>query len=228
MRRLASLFIIVIMLLSMTNAEITLETFRSADGTSFRYALLVPDGFDSSLTYPILLALPPGDQSLKMVEAGLGYWFGGEQLAWVIISPEAPNGQSFYNGSEKYIPELLDELKAKINFENDTVHLAGISNGGRSIFRLALDYTDYFSSILAVPGFPPEDSDLDLLARLKDYNIVMYAGENDSFWVEKMLETEQILKSIGAKVSATIEADQGHVMNTLNTEILFDILNRFR
>lgn len=216
------------MLLSMTNAEITVETFTSADGTSFRYALLVPDDFDSSKTYPTLLAFPPGDQSLRMVEAGLGYWFGGEQLGWVIISPEAPNGQSFYSGSEIYIPELLDELAGKINFENDTVHLAGNSNGGRSSFRLALDYTDRFSSILAVPGFPPEESDLDLLERLKDYNIVMYAGEEDSFWVEKMLETEQTLKSIGVKVSATIEPEQGHVLNSINTELLFDILNSFR
>lgn len=227
MQRLLVSFLFVI-ILSMSIAEVTVETFNSTDGTSFRYTLLLPDDFDSSQSYPILLALPPGNQSLRMVDAGLGYWFGGEQLGWIIISPEAPNGKSFYSGSEVYIPELLDELATKMNFENDTVHLAGISNGGRSIFRLALDYTERFSSILAIPGFPPEESDLELLPRLKGYNIVMYAGEEDSFWVEKMLETKQILKAFGIKVKTNIEPNQGHVMNSINTEILFEILNGFR
>ena len=227
MRQLFAIFLFV-MMLSMVNAEITLETFVANDGTSFRYALLLPDDFDSSKTYPVLLAFPPGDQSIRMVEAGLGYWFGGEQLGWVIISPEAPNGQSFYSGSEKYIPELLVELKAKIKFENNTVHLAGVSNGGRSAFRLALDYSELFSSILAIPGFPPEESDFENLENLKNYNIAMFAGEKDSLWVAKMQETATILKSIGVNVSATVEQGQGHVMQTLDTELLFDILNSFR
>ena len=217
-----------LMLGSMVSAEMFLQTFTVSDGTAFDYALVLPDDFDASKTYPTLLALPPGDQSLAMVEAGFGYWLGGEKWGWVIISPVAPNGKLFFQGGVVYIPELLDALAKNILYQGNKVHLAGISNGGRSAFRLAIDYPERFHSLLAIPGFPPEETDFKKLERLKDMSVTMYAGENDTFWVEKMLETETALKASDVTVTATVVPNEGHVIQSLTPDIIYALLDPLR
>ena len=201
-----------------------LETFTAADGTTFRYALLLPGDFDPAESYPVLLALPPGHQSLEMVEAGLSYWGGGERRGWVVVSPEAPGGRLFFRGSSAYVPELLDDLAKTVKFEGGKVHVAGISNGGRSAFRVALDYPERVHSLLAVPGFPDDEG----LEPLRTIPVAMYAGERDSFWVEEMRKTETALSALGAEVSATVVPGEGHVIQSLTTNILFDVLDEFR
>ncbi len=65
------------------------------DGTTIRYALVLPDGFDASKTYPAFLALPPGPQKEGSVDWGLAS-FGGEAAArrgWIVVSPIAPGGR---------------------------------------------------------------------------------------------------------------------------------------
>ena len=59
------------------------------DGTTIRYALVLPDGFEASKTYPAFLALPPGPQKEGSVDWGLES-FGGEAAArrgWIVVSP---------------------------------------------------------------------------------------------------------------------------------------------
>lgn len=216
------------MLSSMVHAETFLRTFTASDGTSFDYALALPDDFDETKSYPTVLALPPGDQSLSMVEAGFGYWSGGEKRGWVIISPVAPNNKLFFQGSEVYLPDLLDELSQSIKFEGGKVHLAGISNGGRSAFRLALDYPERFHSLLGVPAFPPQPADFDNLERLKNMTISLYAGEFDSLWANNMLKTQTALEALNIPVTATVVPNEGHVIQSLNPTIIFDLLDGFR
>lgn len=46
------------------------HTLKMDDGTTIRYALVLPDDFDASKTYPAFLALPSGPQ--KRGQRGLG------------------------------------------------------------------------------------------------------------------------------------------------------------
>jgi hypothetical protein len=79
------------------------------NGHTIDYALILPDHFDKSKAYPVLLALPPGDQSRQMVEAGLNFYWEAEakRRAWVVISPSAPSGESFYTGLDQELRPLL-------------------------------------------------------------------------------------------------------------------------
>ena len=64
------------------------------------YVLVLPDHFDRTAPYPVLLALPPGHQSKQLVEAGLHLYREAEakKRGWVVISPAAPEGESFWIG----------------------------------------------------------------------------------------------------------------------------------
>jgi len=200
------------------------------DGKSLRYALVLPEDFDPTKRYPVLLALPPGPQTEPMVEAGLGrYW--GEQAAtrgWIVVSPIAPGGTFFHQGSETVIPALLDHIAEKYPIEHDKFHLAGASNGGRSSFRVATLYPDRFLSLTVLPGFPPETVDAARLERIEQLPIAMFVGGEDERWIAAMQRTETDLRALGADVSLTILPGEGHVPPSLDGDVMMEHLERVR
>lgn len=211
----------------MVNYRIT----ELSDRNSLEYTLVLPDEFDPQQSYPILLAFPPGPQTQDMVAWGLNnYWLSEAQRRnWIVISPAAPNGVLFFKGSEQLIPEFLEQITAQYRPEGDKVHLAGISNGGISAFKVALEQPELFHSLTVLPGFPPTKQDMEQLTKLKDIPVTMFVGEQDDGWVDRMSETEAKLVEAGGQVSYTIVPHEGHVIQGLGGgQELFDLLDSFR
>ena len=207
------------------------DTMSLADGTELRYAVVLPAGFTPQQSWPILLALPPGPQTEAMVEAGLsGYWEqAAQERGWIVISPEAPNGELFFRGSEAGIPEFLDRIEEMYRPENGRFHIAGISNGGISAFRIASNNPERFQSMLVAPGLPTNEDDFNNLDKLTELPISMFVGENDTGWIPRMEETEARLSELGAEVSLEVVPDEGHVIQSLRGgERLFDFFESHR
>lgn len=209
-----------------TYYEMTLK-----DGTILQYGVTLPDSFEAGQTYPILLALPPGPQTQEMVAVGLDNYWASEayKRGWIVLSPIAPNGTLFFQGSETLIPEFLAHTAAQYRPEGDKYHLAGVSNGGISAFRIALLNPELFHSLMVLPGFPYTEEEMQNLAVLKDIPVTMFVGENDTSWVGRMEQTEERLAGLGAQVSLEIVPNEGHVIRSLaGGDKLFDILDSFR
>ena len=207
------------------------QTIKLADNKTLEYALALPPGFDPARRYPILLALPPGSQNRDMVAWGLSsYWLPeARRRDWLVISPAAPAGVSFFKGSETLIPEFLQRIEAQVTPEGGKYHLAGISNGGISSFRIALNNPELFHSITVLPGFPPTDADMDNLAALKGIPVSMFVGEQDTVWVEKMKAAQVRLTQLGGTSALDIVAGEGHVIQRLaGGRELFDLLDSLR
>ena len=79
---------------------------RTIGGTSVRYKVVLPNGYDASKTYPAVLAFPPGGQDMEMVDATLNgnYRAEAEKRGYIVIEPSAPNGVLFFEGSQKIFP----------------------------------------------------------------------------------------------------------------------------
>ena len=203
---------------------------RTTDGGRLRYALALPDGFEASATYPVLLAFPPGPQTQSMVDAGFGrYW--GRQAAmrgWIVVSPVAPDGQLFFRGADALIPALLDHIASEFQIEDDRFHVAGWSNGGRSAFRVALEHPSRVRSLVVLPGGPPTERDFDALDRLVGIPVRMFAGALDTEWVRRMQDTEARLKELGTSVEATTLPGEGHVPNSLDGDPIMTLLDGLR
>ncbi|MCB8980511.1 MAG: hypothetical protein H6657_24120 [Ardenticatenaceae bacterium] len=207
---------------------ITYFQMMMADGTLLEYGVVLPDDFVDGQTYPVLLAFPPGVQSRAMVNAGMDYWAEvGQERGWVVVSPVAPGGVLFFDGSEKYMPEFLQRIEALYPLEGGQFHLAGISNGGISSFRIATMMPEKFASLTAVPGFP-QPFDFEQLAKLTQIPVTLFVGENDTSWVERMTATADELERLGGQVSLTVVPNEGHVIRSLTGETLYDILDAFR
>lgn len=199
------------------------------DETIIDYALLLPDNYMAGEAYPILLALPPGDQSEAMVEAGLsGYWEAeAAKRGWIVVSPVAPNQTLFFRGSETLLPEFLGRIAETFPPEGGKFHVAGVSNGGISAFRFAISNPELVQSVIVLPGYPL-DNDLENIANLVDIPVAMFVGENDEGWVSRMQAAEQALTQLGGQVTLEIVPGEEHVIRSLSGERLFDLLESFQ
>jgi len=209
-----------------------LQTGRvTIDGTDIDYAAIVPADFTLGDTAPVLLAMPPGAQNIELAVGVTWGTFGQQALdrGWVVVSPAAPEGQRYFDGSEALIPGLVDWIATWVDIEGDRPHLAGISNGGISSFRLAANQPDGFASIVAFPGYPRGDGDRAALAELAGMPIHMFVGEADTNWVPPMQEAFDTLNELGGKVTFEIRAGEGHVMRSLSDGVeVFDLLDAAR
>ena len=158
------------------------------------------------------------------------YWIRQSILrGWYVISPAAPNGRSFYEGSEDLVPEMLDSLLTKYNIEADKFHLAGISAGGLSAFRVAINFRNRFLSLLVFPGGAATDAEYAKLDSLVGIPVTMFVGANDSQeWIKVMDSTAYILDSLGVHVDYHKLSGEGHVIDGLTSAMLFDILDAAR
>ena len=217
---------------ALTAAPAGATTFQSvvlSDGTEIDFAVALPPDFDAEREWPTVLALPPGAQTTAMVEAGLDlYWAAGPPRGWVVISPAAPGGQLFFEGSESLVGEFLDTVGRTYRPEGGTYHLVGVSNGGISAFRVATADSSRFRSLLVAPGFPLSYEDLDGLGRLVDLPVAMYVGERDSGWVGPMQDAFATLSGFGAQVTLEVVPGAGHVIRSISGDQLFDVLDSHR
>lgn len=212
-----------------SDPSLTYQSMILIDGSELAFAMILPENFNPTQPYPVLLALPPGPQTRAMVDAGLdGYWLSGATgRDWIIISPIAPDGLLFFRGSESLLPEFLLKISEQFSVEGGKFHLAGISNGGISAFRIATLHSELFHSIVVLPGYPV-DQDFSKLDRLAGIPVRMYVGEFDTDWVQEMGKTQQELESLNANSRLEIVAGSGHVITRITGEELFDLLETFR
>src|SRR5271163_1369240 len=195
------LFTVVLLALLSSAAVAQATDFRrlAHNGHVLEYALVLPDHFDKATAYPVLLALPPGDQSKELVLAGLHLYWEAEakKRGWVVISPAAPPGTNFYSGAESDLPALLDEVAKSVRFEGGKVHLAGVSNGGLSAYRVITEFPDRFLSLTVLPGVPPDARAFAALKELKGIPVAAFVGGDDTEWVRGSREASQELDRLG-------------------------------
>ena len=208
---------------------LTFQSVTLAEGTTISFGVLVPPDFDPTREWPVLLALPPGGQGAELVRAGFDlYWNAAPARGWVVMSPAAPGGTLFFNGSELLIDEFLDIVSQTYQPEGGRFHIAGVSNGGISAFRIATGDPARFNSLIAVPGFPRSEADTASLNGLVDLRIAMFVGERDTGWIAPMRTAFETLDGLGADVTFEIVPGQPHAITSLSGDDLFDILDEAR
>jgi len=205
--------------------ELTLE-----DGSTLAYAVALPEGFDASKYYPLLLAMPPGPQNREMVRAGLDRYWGRQATSrgWVVVSPVAPEGQLFFRGGERFLPALIRRLRIDFRIEENRIHLAGASNGGLSAFRIAIAQPGEFRSLTVLPGYPPTDEDFAGLAKLSGMTIHLFVGGEDRAWLEQTERTAKQLGELGIACSKTVLPGEGHAPPSLDGDPVMTLLEKIR
>jgi pimeloyl-ACP methyl ester carboxylesterase len=201
------------------------------DGTTIDYVTSVPDGFSIGDEAPLLLAFPPGGQDLDLTRSLVERTYAPEahRLGWVVISPAAPGGELFFQGSESLVPGFLDWVETWVRPEGGSPHVAGVSNGGISTFRYAAQNPTRIQSLIAFPGFPRSEEDQDALSQLVDVPIRLFVGGDDTRWIPPAEDVVTRSTDLGGDAALIIFEGEGHVMrSTQDGTLIFEFLESFR
>ena len=186
------------------------KTLTTPRGKSLEYFLSLPKDFDKDKTYRTIFAIPPGEQTKEFVDA-YSHWFDYfAKRDWITVSPVAPDGKAFFQGSERYLPYLMDHIQSEFKLGGDKFYLLGVSNGGNSSFRVGTLYPERFHSITVMPGWP-KPADENRLETIVDIPINFVVGEQDDRWLKKSEEFYETLKNMGCNVTLEIVLSEGHM-----------------
>jgi len=204
-----------------------LEKSKKVGGTTVDYKVVLPNNYDPATTYPAILVLGGGPQTMNTVDGTLSRNFRAEaeKRGYIVIAPAAPDGQLFFENGARIFPEFLKVMLADYKIRDNKFHIAGPSNGGIAAFHVAAANPQYFLSVTAFPGYMWEPSAAKLQA-ISKMCVFMYVGELDEYmWHSEMKQEAEFLRARGTVARYTVEKGQPHRMETLagaNASRLFD------
>jgi predicted esterase len=193
------------------------EKTAKVNGTTVRYKVVLPNGYDPVKTYPAILAFGGGPETMNTVDSVLDQNFRAEaeKRGYIVIAPAAPNNQLFFEEGARIFPEFLKMILADYKIQDNKFHIAGPSNGGIAAFHVAAANPQYFLSVTAFPGYMWEPSAAKLQA-ISKMCVFMYVGENDPYmWHAEMKKEAEVLRSKGTVARYTVEKGQPHRLATL-------------
>src|SRR5215510_5152364 len=132
-----------------------LEKTKKVSNTTVNYKVVLPDGYDAAKSYPGILALGGGPQTMNTVDNILNRNFRAEaeKRGYIVIAPAAPDGQLFFENGARVFPEFLKMILADYKIQDNKFHIAGPSNGGIAALHIAATHPQYFLSATAFPGY---------------------------------------------------------------------------
>jgi dipeptidyl aminopeptidase/acylaminoacyl peptidase len=136
------------------HADLT-ELSKKVGGTTVHYKVVLPNGYDASKSYPAILVLGGGPQTMNTVDGALTRNFRteAEKRGYIVIGVAAPDGRLFFEGGERIFPDFLKMMLADYKIDGGKFHIAGPSNGGIAAFHVAAANPQYFLSVTAFPGY---------------------------------------------------------------------------
>ena len=203
------------------------EKSKKVGSVTVQYKVVLPTGYDAAKTYPAIIALGGGPQTMNTVDGVLNRNLRAEaeKRVYIVIAPAAPDGELFFEGGARIFPEFLKAILADYKIQDGKFHIAGPSNGGIAAFHVAALNPQYFRSVTAFPGYMWQATPAKLQA-ISQMCVFMFVGEHDDYmWHGEMEREAEFLRSKGAVARYTVEKDQPHRIETLagaNASRLFD------
>ena len=206
-----------------------LQELGFADGSKLQYVIGLPEGLDAARATPVLIAMPPGAETLDEVNWGLELFWGEQAVrrGWIVVSPVAPQGGWEGATGLGIMQALLDGIAGQFNVEGQKFHLAGCSRGGISAFQVALALPQRFHSLTTLPGRVGE-ADLERLDRLEGMSIRLFVGQRDGGWVSASRRAYSRLRELGVESELTVFPGEGHVLQRLTQGALIEMLDDLR
>lgn len=130
----------------------------AADGTRFPYVILVPDEYDSAISYPVEFMLH-GGVSRPEWEAGGNWWRRGydslKQPDRITVVPASWNEAFWwFDNQAESLTAILKTIKQNYNVDDNRVTLAGVSDGGTGTYFFAFKQPTEWAVFLPYIGHP--------------------------------------------------------------------------
>ena len=183
--------------IDVTTAMTKEEHTDSVTGTVMPYRLYVPENYDETKTYPVIVFLhgagERGNNNTSQLINGIQAMFDThEQMKEsIVIAPQCPSGKRWvetdwakgnYDSSVieevqlATVMEILESVQSEYSTDDDRIYTVGISMGGFGAWNLLMNHSDVFAAgVPMCAGADPNKADI-----LKNIPIWTFHGTSDT------------------------------------------------
>ena len=184
-----------------------LSFFSTVDDTDQPYSVYIPDNFDESRAYPLVVFLhgawsnhrlgmrrlfgvgnaqgydfvKPGTVPFENDVEATRYWPDFKPVDYIAAAPYARGTAGYQGIPEQDVYEMLDDLKSRFKIDEDRIYLTGLSMGGGGTLWLGLTRPDIWAAIAPVCPAPPEGTD-ELAANAGNLPVHLFIGDRDGLY----------------------------------------------
>jgi predicted esterase len=197
-------------ILSELNTKVIYSENDKSDSAIFSVAY--PANYDSTKTYPVLLALSGGNQSEKIVNYCYAAWFRSKYFKdYITILPINSKDKNLMLYSPEDIHTMVATIKRNFRVTKKNWIIAGTSNGGRATFKFIAANPRIFGGGIVMPG-QLEDT-IDINKSWKHLNILLaYGDQDDKDWIEATAMMKEKLSKSVKKTHVIVLEGQGHIL----------------
>ncbi len=204
---------------------VVLGSRQSKSGLEMRYAILVPDTYDSTRRYPVEFILHGGVGRPAWGEDE-EFWRGGyESLASedrITVVPAAWRDAMWWQDEQaENLPAILRRVKRDYNVDDNRVTLTGVSDGGTGAYFFAFKQPTPWAAFLpyignaAVLRNPQSGGGYRLyFENLRDKPLYIVNGENDPLYPAASIQPfVDVLGEAKVNYQYTVIEGGGHNLN---------------
>lgn len=181
-----------------------LSFFSSVDDTDQPYSVYIPEDFDESKSYPLVVFLhgawsnhrlgmrrlfgvgnsqgydfiKPGNVPFENDVEATRYWPEFRAVGYIAAAPLARGTAGYQGIPEQDVYDMIDDLKARFRIDEDRIYLTGLSMGGGGTLWLGLTRPDIWAAIAPVCPAPP-DGTLGLAGNAGNLPVHLFIGDKD-------------------------------------------------
>ena len=202
-----------------------LTFFSEVDDTDQPYALYLPEHFDASKKYPLVISLHGAGSNHRLnlrrvfgksnapgendVEASR-YFPEWENENYIVASPYARGTMGYQGVAEEDVMDVLADVRRRFSIDENRTYLTGLSMGGGGTLWMGLTRPDIWAAIAPVCPAPPEGT-WALAPNALNIPVHLFQGAADPVvdpddvrgWAKR-------LKELGANVEYTEYPGVGH------------------
>jgi predicted peptidase len=203
------------------------RTFRNSKGETLLYRLFVPENYDRSKKYPLVLYLHGGggrgNDNRKQIEGGNGYLIDlftaketQSKYPSFVVAPQSPMQEGWIEYDSitptrqlRLVFELIGDLQRTYSIDRDRLYVSGQSMGGFGTFAIVSEHPRLFAAAVSVCG----GGDESRAARFHSTPVWAFHGEKDeAVNVERSRKMIAAIKKAGGRVRYTEYAGEGHLI----------------
>jgi poly(3-hydroxybutyrate) depolymerase len=151
------------------------KRYHTYGSTTLPYHVFIPDNYDSSIHYPMVLCLHgagergDNDEAVKKNKMATVWALDAHQAQWpcVIVVPQCPTSNSWADitGSNSYrvdaqpisnelltVSDILDSLEREISIDTNRIYITGLSMGGIGTWDMIMRYPNRFAAAIPLCG----------------------------------------------------------------------------
>jgi poly(3-hydroxybutyrate) depolymerase len=157
-----------------------LRMLKTAQGER-RYAIYVPEGYDGTKTFPVILFLhgagERGDDGITPAQVGIGPAIFNRQggVPAIVVFPQARRTWSAASPDGIAALQALDEVMRDYKVDPRRVILTGLSMGGQGSWDIGTTQSERFAAVVPICG----GGDAATADRLKALPVWIFCGDAD-------------------------------------------------